>query len=166
MDTIVTPQPSVDLGTAREGYIGSIKGEGLKLREYANAMNAAFSVLDANGKVVKPWYELKGKAASGVKAEFNAFSAALKAAGYADGVEYTYWGRVKDASGRVKPGNRVQASETDDLALSRDDIKRVLNRTNKLRQAGGHAFERLEEVYEELQNIYATLGGDPEKDLK
>lgn len=166
MDTIVTTAPGVDLGTAREGYIGSIKGEGLKLKEYADALNAAFSVLDPSGKVITPWYELRGKASSGVKAEFSAFTNALKAAGYADGVEYTYWGRVKDASGRVKPGNKVQASETDDLALSRDDIKRVLNRTNKLRRTGGHAFERLEEVYNELENIYATLGGNPKKDLK
>ncbi len=165
MDTIVTSAPSVDLGTAREGYIGSIRGEGLKLKEYANAMNAAFSVLDGSGKVVKPWYELKGKAASGVKAEFNAFAAGLKAAGYADGVEYTYWGRVKDASGRVKPNNVVQSGDPDYLALSLEDIKRVLNRTNKLREGKGEAFERLDEVYEDLLVVFTTLGG-AEDDLK
>lgn len=166
MDAITTPQPSVDLGTAREGYIASIKSENLNLKEYADAMNAAFSVLDASGKVLTPWYELRGKASSGVKAEFSAFSAAIKAAGYGNNVDYVYWGRVKDASGRVKSGNKVQSGDTDDLALSLEDIKRVLNRTNKLRKVGGKAFERLDEVYEELENIYATLGGDPKKDLK
>lgn len=165
MDTIITPQPNIDLGTAREGYIGSIKGESIKLKEYAAAMNATFSVVDASGKVVKPWFELKGKAASGVKAEFAAFANALKAAGYADGVEYTYWGRVKDASGRVKPNNVVQSDNPDYLALSLEDIKRVLNRTNKLREGKGEAFERLDEIYDDLLVVYTTLGGS-EDDLK
>lgn len=165
MDVVVTSAPSVDLGTAREGYIGSIKGESLKLKEYAAAMNATFSVLDGKGSVVKPWYELKGKAASGVKAEFSAFANALKAAGYADGVEYTYWGRVKDASGRAKPNNVVRSDDPDYLALSLEDVKRVLNRTNKLRESKGEAFERLDEIYDDLLVIYTTLGG-AEDDLK
>lgn len=166
MSTIVTTAPSVDLGTAREGYISSIKSENLNLKGYADALNAAFSVLDANGKVLTPWYELRGKASSGVKAEFKAFSTALKAAGYGDNVDYVYWGRVKDASGRVKSGNKVQSGDPDYLALSLKDIRQVLNRTNTLRQTGGEAFERLKEVYDELENIYATLGGNPKKDLK
>lgn len=158
-NVIVTPAAPEVLVDARNGYVDQLKKEGLKLAEYAKAMNACFSVLDADGKVVKGWWELKGKPATGVKAEFQAFATALKVAGYADGVEYTYWGRVKDASGRTKVGNIAQDGEPDNLALSLADIKRVLNRTNKLREGKGETFERLDEVYKDLLVIYCTLGG-------
>lgn len=158
-NAIVVPAAPEVLVKTREGYVSSIKGEGIKLAEYAKAMNTCFSVVDATGKTVKGWWELKGKAAAGVKAEFQAFATALKVAGYAEGVEYTYWGRVKDASGRTKAGNIAQDGEPDNLALSLADIKRVLNRTNKLREGKGEAFERLDEIYDDLLVIYTTLGG-------
>jgi len=158
-NAIVVPAAPEVLVEAREVYVSSIKGEGVKLVDYAKVMNITFSVVDATGKVVKGWWELKGKAAAGVKAEFQAFATALKAAGFADGVEYTYWGRVKDASGRTKAGNIAQDGEPDNLALSLADIKRVLNRTNKLREGKGEAFERLDEIYDDLLVIYTTLGG-------
>lgn len=166
-NVIVTPAEVVGaLINARKGYVGSIKGEGLKLAEYAKVMNATFSVLDEDGKVVKGWWELKGKAGAPVKAEFEAFKTELKLAGYADGVEYTYWGRVKDASGRPKSsGVIVKSDDPDNLGLTKDDIRKVLNRINRMRENKGEAFEILEPIYDRLLGLYKEIGGE-ENDLK
>jgi hypothetical protein len=151
---------SSKLVDARRGYIAGIKTEGASLNVYAAWMCSTFNVCDAQGAIIKPWYTLSGKAAIGVKAEFKSFADDLQAAGYAPGVEYTYWARVKDASGRTKSGINVQGDPTDILVKTLAELKTMLNRINKARGDNTESSERVIEAYDDLCVAYATLGGD------
>lgn len=144
---------------ARRGYISSIKGEGLSLNVYAGWVCSTFNVCDETGKIIKPWYALTGKMAAGVRAEFASFKADLMAAGYADGVEYTYWARVKDASGRPKKSGSVQGDAVDPMVKTRTEIGTIINRINNMRDDKTEASERMVEIYEIMTEAYATLGG-------
>ena len=148
---------------ARRGYIAGIKGEGTSLGVYAQWMCSTFNVVDDKGEVIKPWYSLTGKASMGVKAEFKGFADDLQAAGYAPGVEYTYWARVKDASGRAKSGNKVQGDPADILVKTLAELKTMINRINNARSDNTSSRERVIEVYDDLCVAYATLGGDVSK---
>ena len=144
---------------ARRGYIAGIKTEGKTLGVYAEWMCSTFNVCDETGKVIKPWYALTGKAAAGVRAEFKAFAEDLQAAGYAEGVEYTYWARVKDASGRPKKGGKTQGETADPMEKTRAEIGTIINRINNGRDDNTESSERMIEIYDLMCEAYATLGG-------
>jgi len=119
----------------------------------------SFNVTNEKGEVIKPWYALAGKAAQGVRSEFKAFAEDLQKEGYAEGVEYTYWARVKDASGRPKKGGKVGGEPTDVMEKTRSEIGTIINRINNSRDDKTESSERLIEIYEIMCEAYATLGG-------
>jgi len=162
--TTVITQPSAgdalsQLVGARRGYIAGIKGEGKSLGVYAAWMCSTFNVVDEKNTVIKPWYALTGKAAAGVRSEFASFKADLMAEGYAEGVEYEYWARVEDASGRPKKGGAVQGEAADPKDKTRSEIGTIINRINNGRDDKTESSERLIEIYELMCEAYATLGG-------
>jgi hypothetical protein len=144
---------------ARREFIKSIKSGDTSLKAYAAWMCSTFNVCDETGKVIKPWYALAGKAKAGVNAEFKAFAEDLQAAGYAEGVEYTYWGRVKDESGRPKKSGKVGGESTDPMEKTRAEIGTIINRINNSRDDKTESSERMIEIYEIMCEAYATLGG-------
>ena len=144
---------------ARRGYIAGIKSGENSLKAYAAWMCSTFNVTNEKGEVIKPWYALTGKAKAGVNAEFKAFADDLQAAGYAEGVEYTYWARVKDASGRPKKGGKTQGETSDPMEKTRAEIGTIINRINNGRDDKTEASERMIEIYELMCEAYATLGG-------
>ena len=144
---------------ARREYIAGIKVEGKSLGVYAAWMCKTFNVTDEQGTVIKPWYALTGKAATAVREEFKGFKDDLMAAGYAEGVEYEYWSRVKNASGRPKKGGSVQGEAADPMAKTRSEIGTIINRINNGRDDKTEASERMIEIYELMCEAYATLGG-------
>jgi len=151
------------LVAARRGFISAVGVEGSALKVYAAWMCSTFNIVDDQGKLIKPWYTLTGKAKAGVNAEFKAFSAELLASGKAVGVDYTYWGRVKDESGRGKVGNNVQGDPADILVKTLAELKTMINRINNARSDNTASSERVIEVYDDLCVAYATLGGDVSK---
>lgn len=162
--SVIAPAQSVGdslskLVGARREYIAGIKVEGKSLGVYAAWMCKTFNVTDENGVVIKPWYALTGKSANAVREEFKGFTADLMAAGYASGVEYTYWARVKDASGRPKKSGAVQGETVDDMVKTRKEIGTIINRINNGRDDKTESSERMIEIYEIMCEAYATLGG-------
>jgi hypothetical protein len=144
---------------ARRGYIAGIKGGDNSKGVYAAWMCSTFNLTDETGNVIKPWYALTGKAAAGVRSEFASFKADLMAEGYAEGVEYEYWARVKDASGRPKKSGAVQGEAVDPMVKTRSEIGTIINRINNGRDDKTEASERMIEIYEVMCEAYATLGG-------
>jgi hypothetical protein len=144
---------------ARREFIKSIKSGDKSLGAYAAWMCSTFNVTNEKGEVIKPWYALAGKAAQGVRSEFKAFAEDLQKEGYAEGVEYTYWARVKDASGRPKKGGKVGGEPTDVMEKTRSEIGTIINRINNSRDDKTESSERLIEIYEIMCEAYATLGG-------
>jgi hypothetical protein len=144
---------------ARRGYIAGIKVGDNSRGIYAAWMCSTFNLTDETGKVIKPWYSLTGKAAIGVRSEFASFKADLLAEGYAEGVEYEYWARVKDASGRPKKGGAVQGETADPKDKTRGEIGTIINRINNGRDDNTESSERMIEIYDLMCEAYATLGG-------
>ena len=163
---VVAPMAAQSLGDslsklvgARREFIKSIKTGDKSLGAYAAWVCSTFNVTDETGAIIKPWYALTGKAAAGVRAEFASFKADLMAEGYAEGVEYTYWARVKDASGRPKKSGKVEGEAADPMAKTRSEIGTIINRINNGRDDKTEASERMIEIYELMCEAYATLGG-------
>jgi len=164
--TVVVTQPTLSAGDAlsqlvgaRRGYIAGIKGEGKSLGVYAAWMCSTFNVTDEKGTVIKPWYSLTGKASNAVREEFKGFKADLMAEGYAEGVEYEYWARVKDASGRPQKGGAVQGATADPKDKTLGEIGTIINRINNGRDDKTESSERMIEIYDLMCEAYATLGG-------
>ena len=119
--TIVTPTLVVDLNKSRKAFVGGLVKTGELIKGYAGDMCAQFNTS------ITPWYELKGKLAQGVKEERKLFVADMLEAGYDTPTIDVYWGRVKDASGRVKSTNKVTGGNSvDDMNIR--DLKTMLNR--------------------------------------
>jgi len=137
MDTIHVVSPSfpmtsvsqavATLDTTRTNLVNVASKTGEVLQAYADSMNQAFNIVDSLGNVAKPWYDLKGKLAKGVKEERAKFVTAMESKGFETGTIDVYWGRVKDASGRVKTNNRVSGGNSVD-ELNIRDLKTILNR--------------------------------------
>lgn len=143
---------------ARVKAVKAIKaGEGLVndgLQFYATWLCSTFNVIGSDGSIVKPWYDLKGKASLPVRAEFKGFQEEMIAQGYAPGSEYSYWARIKDMSGRPKKGGKVSGEPTDPLVKTRSEIGTIINRINE------NDNDRLDEILDLMREAYATLGGD------
>ena len=125
------------------------------IQGYADALGFFDQVSD-NGQLTK-WYDLKGKAKQGIKAERQAFVSEMTDAGYGKGTIDVYWQRVKQASGYQTAGNRVAGSlSTDDKNLS--DLKTIINRIFKAEESGEDCASS--EFKGQLMDIFSALGGD------
>jgi hypothetical protein len=145
------------LVAARHGLVKAAKGTGEVINTYANALCSTFNILDTNGELMTPWFELKGKARIGVKTERDSFKAEMITAGFNQGTIDVYWQRVKEASGYVTSGNRVKsASTTDEKTLT--ELKTIINRIFKAEENGEDC--KSSDVKSQLIEAYEILGGD------
>ena len=145
--------------SARHALVGGLKNTGKFIKGYAEALELAFNVTNDDGSVTK-WFDLKGKAKQGIKAEREAFKAEVLDAGYNKGTVDVYWQRTKEASGYQTTGNRVSGNETTDQK-NMSDLKTIINRIFKAEESGEEC-ESLE-FKRELMDIYESLGGDMDK---
>ena len=123
MDTIHVVSPAfpmtavagavANLTESRTQLVKGIGKIGALIQGYAGALCQAFNLVDNQGEVTTPWFELKGKLKAGVKGERANFANDMTQAGYAKSTIDVYWQRVKEASGYVTAGNRVSAGATD-----------------------------------------------------
>jgi len=164
----------MNLTETRQALVGGIGKVGTFLKDYSKALDQAFDLTNEAGEITTKWYDLKGKLNAGVKAERANFVADMMRAGYVDKNDATkpsatvdtYWQRVKEASGYVTAGNRASGSgETNIVEKTKDDLRTILNRINKARNTKPAGFEILLEVYDDLEVCFATVGGNPDKDL-
>jgi len=139
------------LTAARESYINTIQKTGEVIQVYADALTLAFGAA---------WYELKGAAAKGVKAERALFVAALEETGKQKGTINVYWQRVKEAAGYQTTGNRVKGSETTDQKTLAD-LTTIINRIFKAEEEGEDCAAS--DHKGALMEIFAAMGGDIDK---
>ncbi len=157
---ITTPSVSSDsvLDNARDNLVHANKKTGEVVQTYADILCSMFNVraLDT-GALVTPWYELKGKAKAGIKAERALFVAAFEAGGFAKPTIDVNWQRVKEASGYMTAGNRVKGAETvDDKTMA--DLKTIINRIFKAEEEGTES--QASDHKGALMDVFAALGGD------
>jgi hypothetical protein len=139
---------------ARKDAVRDMAVGDMSLEEYSKQLCKVFNVVDHMGKVLKPWYALQGKEKKAVTLEFKAFQADIQASGrFAERVEYTYWGRLKDMSGRVKTTGKAAGEGSDEVKRTRAEIGTIINRINE------SGDEQLQEILELMREAYATIGG-------
>ena len=157
--TVITTASSVSvLDDARSSLVSANKKTGEVVTAYADILCSVFNVRALDGSVVvTPWYELKGKAKAGIKAERALFVAAFEAGGFAKPTIDVNWQRVKEASGYVTAGNRVKGTETVDTKTMAD-LKTILNRIFKAEEEGTES--QASEHKGALMDVFAALGGD------
>jgi hypothetical protein len=169
-----------DLDDARNGVKVSASSTGEKIATYARAMDKYFDLTNAEGITTK-WYERKGKLGVDVKAENVKFKALFpecakgekpnKAIGeFSYGTADNYWMRVKIESGYETPAMKAakgaKANDETIVTMCRKELATMLNRINKARATKPEGIELMLEVYEELEVVFCTLGGNPDTDLK
>jgi hypothetical protein len=156
-NVIVTSIPQSVLTQARHDLVKGIKKTGDLIGNYANGLCAGFNVVSTTGELVKPWYELRGKDAKGIKAERAAFVEEMKEAGYNQGTIDVYWGRVKVASGYQTTGMRVAGNQSTD-EKNRAELKTIINRIFKAEESGEDCESS--DFKGQLMDVFAGLGGD------
>jgi hypothetical protein len=166
-----------DLDQARESVKASAVKTGEVIGNYARLVAKYLDLTNAEGVTTK-WYDRKGKLGADVTAERDKFKALFpeaakgetpKAGEFAFGTGDVYWQRVKQADGYLTPAQKKSASEskTDTIVdMCRKELATMLNRINKARGAKPEGIELMLEVYEELEVVFCTLGGNPDTDLK
>lgn len=142
----------------RHALVKSAKEGSVKISDYANMMCATFNLVAENGELVKPWYELKGKERSGVKAEHEAFKTEMGNAGFERGTVDVYWQRVKVASGYQTSGMRAKANQGID-EVNQKELKTIINRIFKADEEGKEC-ELSNQVKGLLIEAFEGLGGD------
>ena len=161
MSNTVITTTAIDSGivaNARRNLVKAAKGTGEVIQGYADALCLSFNVraLDT-GAAIKPWYELRGKEAKGVKDERAEFVKAMEEAGFGKGTIDVYWQRVKEASGYVTAGNRVKgASDTDGKTAT--ELKTIINRILKAEENGEDCHAST--ILETLKGAYKVLTGE------
>lgn len=159
--TLVTPlAPVVSLDALRGALVEGVAKTGDLIMAYAQGMNREFNLLDNQGKVTTPWFDLKGKLAAPVKAERAKFVEAFQARGMEKATIDVYWQRVKIAAGKVYTQNRV-AGGSDPAALNLADLKTLINRIFKMEEDGVDSEWSDEKAV--LMDVFARMGGDPDK---
>lgn len=158
---VTTPAPALDasiLDTARAGLVSANKKTGEVVQAYADILCSVFNIKSLEtGALITPWYELKGAAKKGIKAERALFVAAFEAGGFAKPTIDVNWQRVKEASGYMTAGQRVKGAETvDDKTMS--DLKTILNRIFKSEEEGVES--KSSDHKGALMDVFAALGGD------
>lgn len=160
MNTVITTT-AIDSGivaNARRNFVIGVKGTNEVLQGYADALCLSFNVraLDT-GAMLKPWYELRGKDAKGVKAERAEYVTAMEEAGFKEGTINVYWQRIKEASGYVTAGNRVKGtSDTDGKTAT--EMKTIINRILKAEEDGEDCHAST--ILETLKDAYYVLTGE------
>ena len=157
MNTVIENVTSSKLVEARQNVVKAAQGTGEVISNYASVMCSTFNVMNTNGELMTTWYELKGKAKAGVKAEREQFKLAMEGAGFGTGTIDVYWQRVKEASGYVTSGNRVQG-KTDVDSKTVTELKTIINRIFKAEEAGEDC--KASEVKAMLIEAFEILGGD------
>lgn len=158
---VTTPSAAViNLEKARDGYIKGIVKTGDVLRTYSAAMDAAFDLVDESGKVTTKWYDAKGVLAKGIEAERKAFVKALTDGGMAKATAYVYWGRVAEASGKVKKAVTVAGGSVDIDAKTLTELATIINRIFKHEETEGVDDTLASKAKRHLMDAYTVLGGD------
>jgi len=163
MDSIVTqPLAPSKLDVARNKVVVVMGNTGEVIKGYADVLCNTFNVVSTAGELVTPWYELKGKARAGLKAERALFVSACELGGHKAGTIDVYWQRVKEASGYITSGNRVKSNNgVDDKTKA--ELFTIINRIFKAEEIGDSSAELSSENKGSLMDIYANLGGDIDK---
>ena len=149
------------LDSARQGFVGGLKKTGEVLKVYADAMNQAFTLVDNEGKVTTPWYDLKGKLKAGVNEERAKFVAEMQVAGFEKATIDVYWQRVKEASGRTKTTTKVTGGDADVDAKTVAELKTIINRIFKAEEKGTECLAS--EYKRTLMDVFEQMGGDIDK---
>jgi hypothetical protein len=137
----------INLIDARGLLVKNSSKTGEVIATYAKCLQAAFGA---------KWYELTGRAKSGVKSERGMFKAAMIEAGQDKNVD-VYWQRVKEASGYVTNGNRVKGTlSVDDKTQA--DLKTIINRIFNAEEEGEECSSS--DFKASLMDIFEALGGD------
>jgi hypothetical protein len=166
-----------DLDAARISVKASAVKTGEVITNYARLIAKYLDLTNDEGVTTK-WYDRKGKLGADVTAERDKFKALFpeaaknetpKAGEFAYGTGDVYWGRVKQADGYQTAAQKKAASEakTDTIVdMCRKELATMLNRINKARGTKPEGLDLMLEVYEDLEVVFATLGGNPDTDLK
>jgi hypothetical protein len=168
-----------DLDMARNAVKVSAVKTGEVLTNYARLVEKYLDLTNAEGITTK-WYERKGKLGAEVAEEKTKFKALFpecakgekpnKAIGeFAYGTGDVYWQRVKIESGYETPAMKAAkgSNKTDTIVdMCRGELQTMLNRINKARATKPEGIELMLEVYEDIEVVFATLGGNPNTDLK
>jgi hypothetical protein len=152
-----------NLVATRNNLVKGLSKTGDLIQGYADNMCMVFNLKDTTGKLMTPWFELKGKAKAGVKAEKAAFAKACEDAGFKQGTIDVYWQRVKEASGYVTAGNRVKGSTSVD-EQTKAELKTMLNRIFKAEENGEEC--KASDIKRALIDAFEYMGGDVTKDCK
>lgn len=158
INVISASAPIVNLDNARGEFVKGLKKTGEVLKTYATGMCQAFNLVDNEGNVTTPWYELKGKLKTGVNEERAKFVAEMQVAGFDKGTIDVYWQRVKEASGRAKTGTKVQGGGNDTDSKTMAELKTMINRIFKAEEAGEDC--KASEIKGLLMDAYHMMGGD------
>ena len=174
---ITTPANTSDLDQAREGVKVAAVKTGEVITNYARLIAKYLDLTNAEGITTK-WYERKGKLGADVAEEKTKFKAMFpeaakgetpKAGQFAYGTGDVYWQRVKVAGGYETPAMKAAKADTKTdtiVDMCRKELATMLNRINKARATKPEGLDRMLEVYEELEVVFCTLGGNPDTDLK
>jgi len=166
-----------DLVQARNAVKVSAAKTGEVIGNYAAVLCKYFDLTNTEGVTTK-WYERKGKLGTEVTEEKAKFKALFpecakgdkpEAGQFAYGTGDVYWQRAKIASGYETPAMKAAKGATDKKGLvdmCKGELATMLNRINKARADKPEGLDRMLEVYEELEVVFCTLGGNPDTDLK
>ena len=186
MSAINVTTPSIigsDLDEARNGVKVSASKSGESIALYSKMMDKYFDLREAGGlntKVTTKWFDRKGKLGNEVKEEKAKFKAmfpecakgeiADKSKGqFSYGTGDVYWQRVKIESGYETPEMKAAKGNSGKKSLvemCRAELQTMLNRINKARADKPEGLDLMLEVYEDLEVVFSTLGGNPNTDLK
>lgn len=169
-----------DLQQAREAVKTSAAKTGEVIGNYAAMLCKYFDLRDNDGNLTTKWFDRKGKLGTEVGEEKAKFKALFpecakgdkpnKALGqFAYGTGDVYWQRAKIESGYETPAMKAAKGNTDKKGLvemCKAELATMLNRINKARADKPEGLDRMLEVYEELEVVFCTLGGNPDTDLK
>jgi len=147
---------------ARSNLISGVKKTGTLVSSYATSLCTVFNKVDEQGETLVPWYELKDKAKTGIKAERALFASEMLSAGFETPTVDVYWQRVKEASGYVTPSNRVKGLpniDTKNLA----DLQTIINRIFKAEELGDSSCKLSSDNKAGLMDIFGFMGGDLDK---
>jgi hypothetical protein len=183
MSDINVTTPSIigsDLDEARNGVKVSVGGTNERIAFYSGKMDKYFDLRDNDGNITTKWYDRKGKLGTEVKEEKAKFKAmfpecakgeiADKSKGqFSYGTGDNYWMRTKIESGYETPGMKAAKGNGDTkglVAMCRAELQTMLNRINKARADKPEGLDLMLEVYEDLEIVFSTIGGNPNTDLK
>lgn len=165
--SLVIGNPDIDpVEASRNALVAGAVGTGELIRNYAAALSLRFDLKNADGSVAVKWYDLIGAEKKGIKAEREKFVAAMVERGFvkADGKPTatvdTYWMRVKEAAGYV-PKGRASSGALDVDAMTKDDLKTVINRILKAEEGGKEP--RSSQHKRALIEVFEALGGKIEE---